>query len=187
LFEIKSTLDDGNCFYSSIYRALKNKSLLRRLINCYDSLESSNEREFIKKLRELVAKSGKRSIRNMFQHFSIENFSKNTFKQVIKYIGGISTVLRQYYDENKFQPEYEEEFIEDIQKIIRKNKSWAGNLEVDQTEDILNPCGIYLYKFNTKNTGLNKINNDYINNPNYTMSLYLINDGEVHWEYIDRK
>ena len=123
----------------------------------------------------------------MFQHFSTENFSKNTFKQVIKYVGSISTVLRQYYDENKFQPEYEEEFIEDIQKIIRKNKSWAGNLEVDQLDAILTVCGIYLVKFNNKNTALNRINNDYVSNPNYTMTLYLINNGEVHWEYIDRK
>ena len=53
--------------------------------------------------------------------------------------------------------------------------------------DILTPCGIYLVKFNNKNTALTRINNDYVNNPNYTMTLYLINRGEIHWEYIDRK
>ena len=123
----------------------------------------------------------------MFRHFLRENFNKNTFNQVIKYVGSISTVLKKYYNENKFQPAYQEEFIEDIQKVIRKNKSWAGNLEVTQVEDILNSCGIYLVKFNNKNTGLNRIKNEYNNNPNYNMTLYLINIAEVHWEYIDRK
>jgi hypothetical protein len=182
---IKPTMSDGNCFYSSVYRSLIDKGFLNNLYDCIPQLKSSDELNFIINLREYTALYAINDIKNMFNYF-IEEFDKGmdeqTFLENIKYLGGIYNVLLQYKKENKFQKQYEDDFVKDIQDIIKTNTIYAGEIEVTNVIKILKNCGIEVKIFNNYEKAKKYISN--ISDKEYNNTLFFLNLGELHWVYI---
>jgi hypothetical protein len=183
--KIKKTKDDGNCFYSSIYRSLVDKNLIKKFYKCFPKLKSIKENTFIYKMRHFVASKSDVYISNMFNNFIVSNLDKDTFKEIVTYLGSITKVLLSYYKKKKYDMKYKSEFIKDIKKIIKKDKNWVGELEVDIVKDLFKTkCKIINLKiFNNYSNAVKDIKKDIIN-LEYDNTIYIINDGEIHYEYI---
>jgi hypothetical protein len=184
--KIKETLDDGNCFYSSIYRSLKDKNLLSIFNECFSEIKSNTEKTFIKKLRSFIADNSEESITEMFSNFSNMELDEETFEGICENLGSISDVLIDFYNKDKFNPKYETQFIKKMQQNIKTNKNWVSELEVISFQNILeNQCDIKLKFFNTDKKAYSDIKNDYRKNYNkYKNTIYLLNQDGVHWVYI---
>ena len=173
------TNDDGNCFYSSVYRSLSDKQLLSRIYTIYPELKSNKEERFIKKLRRFVSDNIVEDVKQLFENF--KSMDAKTFKIVIKKIGTISKVLKKYQKADKYKNEFEQDFVKDIQKVVRKNNNWVGELEVMFVNNILtNDCFVNVNIFNNyKNAAKYIVKDDDVDN-----SIYLLNQNEVHWIYV---
>ena len=181
--KVKKTLEDGNCFYSAVYRSLKDKNLLEMLYTCIPMIRSSNEKEFINKLRIFTTIEGERSIRQIFKNYTINKLPKKTFYQIIKYIGSIKNTLKRYYENDLFKEENTDIFVDDIKKVILTDKNWAGNLEVVIISDkFFEKCKIRINLFNTLKDAVIKATKDKNLDIN---DVYLLNQNEAHWEYIN--
>ena len=184
--KIKETIDDGNCFFSSIYRACKDYGLLDTLCTCLPKLKSSSEVSFMKRLRSLIATKSIDDIKGMFVHFSTLDVDSETFEEIADSLGSISEVLNEFYQENKFKKKYEKEFIKEIQKSIKTDMNWVSEIEVNSFKKILEEeCDILLKTFNNYKVAAQTIKRDIKTNQEaYTKSLYLLNISESHWVYI---
>ena len=185
-FKMKETIDDGNCFFSSIYRSMNDYGLLDKLYTCFPKLKSSSEVSFMKRLRSLIATKSTDDIKNMFVHFSTLDVDSETFEEITDSLGSISEVLNEFYQENKFKKKYGKEFIKEIQKSIKTDMNWVSEIEVSSFKKILeDECNIFLKTFNNRKVAVEKIKNDIKNTQEgYDNSVYLLNISESHWVYI---
>lgn len=173
--KIKPTLANGNCFYSAIYRSLRDKDLLKKFYKCIPELDSKKENEFIKKARIYISEKNslKKDYKNLFdnikQELKRDPDYKLTLKEIIKSFGDSRSVIKIYIKENKFENDYKNEFIEDIQDVVKKDKTYVGEIEVLNFIKSLEKCNINVYTDKKANVGDNSIN--------------LIVRYE-HWEYI---
>ncbi len=186
--KIKNTKNDGNCFFSAIFRSLKAKNLLNDFYKCVNMIKSRTEVSFIKNIRKLIAENATDDIKNMFDNLIVISKDKKTFKLVINSLGDMNEVLQEYYDEDKYHSKYENEFIQDIQKSIQKNGNWVGQLEVDITINLFNNCefeenNLYIRVCNNYQTVKKKIKKDKIENI-FDRTIYLLNQKESHYVYI---
>jgi hypothetical protein len=186
--KIKNTKNDGNCFFSAIFRSLKAKNLLNDFYKCVNMIKSRTEVSFIKNIRKLIAENGTDDIKNMFDNLIIISQDKKTFKLVVDSLGDMNEVLYEYYDENKYRNEYENEFIRDIKKSIQKNGNWVGQLEVDITINLFNNCefeenNLYIRVFNNYQTAKKEIKKEIKENI-FDRTIYLLNQSESHYVYI---
>lgn len=186
--KIKNTKNDGNCFFSAIYRSLRDKNLLNDFYNCVDMVKARTEISFIRNIRKLIAENAIDDIKNMFDNLIVISSDKKTFKLVADSLGDMNEVLYQYYDENKYQRKYENEFIKDIQKSIQKNGNWVGQLEVDVTINLFASCeflenNLYIRVFNNYQTAKREINKEIKQNI-FERTIYLLNQKELHYVYI---
>ncbi len=137
----KPTLQDGNCFYSAIYRSLLEKDLLDELANKLN-LNLENEITFILSLRYFLSShpSFIRNYQDLFYNM-VSNFQDKEFLETFKYIlfefADTRNILVKFYREDKFKNEYLNEFIEDIQKIIQTEGTFVGEIEVNTLLSIL--------------------------------------------------
>ena len=188
-YTAKTTLADGNCLFSSIFRSLKDKNLLEKFCKCIKDIDCTNEKKFISTFRMFITeKDHSISLRyidifnNMIKNFKEPNFEEN-FKEIIKYFGDTRTVLIKFNKENKFEDKYLKEFISEIENVIVKNKTYVGEIELFEISKMIKRCDIgFIYDTNLKNfiKFIKKQNKNEINN-----SLYLIlNQEKEHWEYI---
>ena len=146
----------------------------------------NNEKNFIKNLRIKISNNTFliNNYTNLFNHmvtnFKSSNF-KYTFKQILKDMGSIRNVLKQFAKENKFTPKYLNEFLENIKMDIQKNKTYVGQIEVETISMLLKDCKISIYIF-TDYKIVSKIIEKHSDNKN---SIYIILDQEgEHYEYI---
>ena len=182
--KIKETLDDGNCFFSSIFRALQEKDLLNKFYDCFPKLKSNSEESFMKKLRAFIAENSVESISEMFTNFSELDLDEETFLEISENVGDISEVLASFFNKNKFQSKYKDQFIKAIQKSIKTDQNWVGELEVLSFQNIINnDCGIKLKTFNSHKNVISDIRNDN-KNKRYRNTIYLLNIDCAHWVYI---
>jgi hypothetical protein len=187
-FEIKKTLADGNCFYSAIYRSAKYKNLLEKLCNCV-SINCDNEKEFIKNFRNYLSNSYelKQKYLNFFNHIIRELNSKNfkeTLKIILKNMGDVRNIVKNFIKEKKFKLENFDEFFLEVQKTIRKNYTYVGEIEVSESLDILkSECDIDSKIITNKKDAKNFVKN--ISNDKYNKVFVLVlNQRGEHWEYI---
>jgi hypothetical protein len=137
----KPTLQDGNCFYSAIYRSLLEKDLIDELANKLN-LNLENEITFILSLRYFLSTNPLfiRNYQDLFYNMVL-NFQDKEFLETFKYIlfefADTRYVLIKFYRENKFKNEYLGEFIEDIQKIIQTDGTFVGEIEVNTLVSIV--------------------------------------------------
>jgi len=112
------TLDNGNCFYSSVYRNAKHNNLLNKIFACIPELNSITENAFIQKFRSYVSSNIDEKIIQMFYHLAnlIETYDTDNFYLVIHKIGDIKDIITEYKDYDLFSPEYLNDFLLDIKK-----------------------------------------------------------------------
>jgi hypothetical protein len=184
-FKVMRTLDDGNCFYSSIYRNAKHVNLLNKIFECIPELNANNETTFIKNFRNYVSYNINHKITKMFYHLSniVENYDTDNFDSIINQIGDIKDIIIEYKEYGLFSPEYLNDFILDIKNIIKTDKKYVGQLEVDFIKEKLDDCDIYINIFYNENSAIEKMKQDYEIGL-YKDSLYFINMDEVHYVYI---
>lgn len=196
---IKPTLSQGDCFYSAIYRSLRDKNLLLKFcndINKYNKypIECKSEGDFIQSFRNFLANNinFQESYIGLFLQIIImknedPNF-KDDFDLMIQYLNvSIQNLLREYNDDNKFVQSNQSNFIKDIMSIIKTRGTYVGEFEVSFTGNILEKYGIQLNIIMKK-----KNDTDYktdqeilqeIKDQNSDKNITLILDND-HYEYV---
>lgn len=191
--KIKNTKNDGNCFFSAIYRSLKDKNLLNDFYKCVDMVKSRTEKSFIKNMRLLVSENAIDDIKNMFDNLLTISRDEKTFKLVADSLGDMNEVLYEYYEKDKYRKKYEKEFIKDIQKSIQKCGNWVGQLEVDVTINLFANCEfhakqeniIYIRVFNNYQTAKREIKREIKKDlEKVDRTIYILNQREAHYVYI---
>ena len=185
--QIGKSLSQGDCFYSSIYRSLDNQNMLENVckklnINC------NEEYSFIQEFRKLVAESEE-----------IQNYYEEMFDEVLRdpdYIEGLRSVLdslgdpMQIFIENvnyirqSDRPEnsgYRDNVLEKIKDEIKKERSYAGEIEINVTKKILEDTEIQLIIIDE----LAKQNDEkFVDcDPNLENTIQLSYNGYNHYEY----
>jgi hypothetical protein len=186
--KIKNTKNDGNCFFSAIFRSLRDKNLLNDFYKCVDMVKSRTEVSFIKNIRKLIAENATDDIKNMFENLIIISKDKKTFKLVADSLGDMNEILYEYFEEDKYNNKYKNEFIQDVQMSIKENGNWVGQLEVDITINLFANCefeenNLYIRVFNNYQTVKREIKKDKIQNI-FDRTIYLLNQRESHYVYI---
>jgi len=189
--KVKKTLSNGNCFYSAIYRSLKDKNLLERLYDCINDLRSTTENEFIKNFRNYLSKDKeiesqyKQLFDNIEYNLRVDKDYKKTINTILKDMGDGRKVIKRFLKNDKFKNQYRNEFINEIKENIRKDKTYVGEFEVISSSNILrNKCNIIIERFTNSKNAKSKIENDSENKKNKSIYLIIHQDNE-HWEYID--
>ena len=185
-FKVMKTLENGNCFYSAIYRSAKNNNLLEKLFVCIPVLRADTENTFIKKFREYISDNIPNETLDTLFYTLMELYqdNKDSFNIAVNKIGDIKDVVIEYAENEMLVPEYEGDFIDDIKKAIKKDKKYVGEIEVTFIKEILQSCRLYVKIFNSSDSAINEIQTDYVSNVLYKDTLYLINIDEVHYVYL---
>ena len=183
----KKTLADGNCFYSAIYRSLVYKNLLDKFCKCVN-INCENEKEFIKNLRLLLANDNNLKIEyeRFFNYAIMLIRTKNvkTLKEIIKNLGDTRDVIEKFLKDKKFVSENFENFFEDIQNVVKKDRKYVGEIEVTVMKDILNyDCDINVEIFTNKKSAENAIKSFSENTYKNTL-VFIINTSSEHFTYM---
>lgn len=177
---IKQTLSNGDCFYSSIYRAARERpGLLARLKTCLQ-LDTQEETAFIQSFRNKVAKTiNKRGLQ--------KDNSKDIYdylKETVALKDGTYDAIMEAYP-NWFTAEFGEKgqhlgtkriFIKRLLTHVTKQGTWVSEIEVRQVVALLNPCRVSINIRTTEAKSLPMtLQGDTI--------LQLYNPSESHYEY----
>jgi hypothetical protein len=176
--EIKKTLDDGDCFYSSIYRAAEERPNLLERISIFLDLptESPTEAEFITKFREKVAEKLLMDAPESELYDRLKTVSSEDPETY-------ALMMEQYprWFVNEFGKKgknlgTKDQFYKKLIKHITKRGTWVGHLEVEQVQDMLSSINIRIYILRTMAYELPM-------REGVVDILWLYNDGEAHYEY----
>jgi hypothetical protein len=185
-FPIKRTLANGDCLFSAVFRALRDKNLLDKFNNCYEDF-GNDEKTFIKNLR--IYLSNDYYLLNQYSDMFVnivnnfktdKNYSK-IFKQILKDMGDVRKILLEYKKNKMFDISNVDNFIEDVKKEIRKEGSYTGQFEVDVIEVMITNCSISIELYRNKEELINDLKYVSDNIRNRNIFLLLRNQ---HWEYI---
>ena len=165
---VRKTLSDGNCFYSSIFRALRDKNLDDCIENL--GLDKDNETESIKKLRDIVADNSREKLENIIKDREglecfancHKNFESTAFSDLYK-------ILTEKIN------------MDNIVNKIRQDKIWATDFEFGILSTYLDGiCGIKLkIIYDCKSIS----DEDDLDLKNV---IYLYNPHGVHFEYFHK-
>jgi Type III restriction enzyme, res subunit len=184
---IAKTLDDGNCFYSAIYRALKERdSLLNDVSECL-KLNTKDETKFIMSFRDKIAdivSSGHLPGSGIGNNDKLEGplDMYNSLSQAVQenypaITEGFPPWFKVEFGEDGEHLGERPEFIKKLAKHIKQNKEWAGEIEVTIAKEELDKCNIVLtVRSNSNSLKLPKRQNS-------KDVIYLYNPEEVHYEY----
>jgi hypothetical protein len=166
----KPTLSTGDCFYSSIYRSLREQGLLEHLNRCKPLIILQSEREFIESIRELIAENDGGIYREIYEYLETIKKEREVYRSVLSAQGqwfarAFATGLPSY-----------ETFEQKVKAGIKRMTNWAAEIEVTIAVNRLAECGIQLRKFNTTIVEAEKYSNG-------MPVINLRNHGEAHWEY----
>lgn len=175
---MEKTLDDGDCFYSSIYRAAEERpGVLERLSIFLDlPTETPTEDEFITGFREQVAEK------------LLADASESELYDRLKTVSSDDpetyTLMMEQYPKwfvNEFGKKgkhlgTKDHFYNKLIKHIRKRGTWVGHLEVEQIQDMLSNINIRVYILHTMAYELPP-------REGVVDILWLYNHDESHYEY----
>jgi len=176
--KIMETLDDGDCFYSSIYRAAKERSGLLEHISASLNLPTSfpDEEEFITACRQKVADKLLLDSTESELYTRLKEVSEvdpESYKEMMEQYP--AWFVREFGKTGK-KLGTKEEFYENMVKHITSRGKWVGQIEVEQAEEMLLSINIRLkilrtiaYELPPREGGMD--------------ILWLYNPGEAHYEY----
>jgi hypothetical protein len=172
---IRKTLDQGDCFYSAIYRASKEREdLLNKLSNCL-SLDPSDEALFVQSFRNRVAN---RIISNdgpiIYDNTKLRaETNSNTYVSIIENYPEWFREEFGNYGENIGD---RDSFIQRLASHVREPGEWVGEIEVGIITEELKKCGILLEIRSNTETELYKTSQNMV-------VIHLYNPNEQHYEY----
>lgn len=176
--KIRKTLEQGDCFYSAIYRSAKERQgLLERLSSCV-GIQHTNEAEFVQGFRNIIADqivSGRLPSEeegvDTFDYLSglfISN--SNSYAELI------SSYPKWFKEEFSMGLGERETFIQLLASHSREPGEWVGEIEVRIVKVLLEPCDISI------EVRSNIQNNLYKRSQGKDV-LHLYNRSECHYEY----
>ena len=182
-FQIKKTLTNGDCLFSAVFRALRDKNLLDKFNDCYNF--GNEEKKFIRNFRKYLSnnikflESYESLFANIIEQLKNDSDYKKTFKTIIKDIGDVRDVLKYYMKNNLFKIKNLKNFLNDIKKQILIEGKYTGQIETEIVGDMLIDCDIHRVLSRDKASlikfiKINKMDNN---------AIYLLLRNE-HWEYI---
>jgi hypothetical protein len=179
---IKETLEQGDCFYSSIFRSSRERGLLEKIAECL-SLDSSSEMVFVETFRNKLADS---ISKGNLQYTHERNGNIDTYDYLVGLTGNSGTyhqVTHSY--PGWFNEEFgvggdklgdRDSFCQRLAAHIRQLGEWVGEIEVRIITEWLEGCNIKLEVRSNKETNLYKTSQG-------MDVLHLYNPSERHFEY----
>tara|TARA_Y100000389_G_scaffold40327_1_gene34894 strand:- start:3935 stop:4564 length:630 start_codon:yes stop_codon:yes gene_type:complete len=171
--EIIDVLNDGSCFYRSLYFSLRYTANINLFLRLFFHEEFSNkwtEEYFISRLRSFLSKSIKNG--NDF------DISENTFISLTSYdFETYTLIINTLFDESislilENKPKTLKKFRNILSKNILLNSTWVTQIEIEIIQKIID----------------NQINLEILHKiPNYKLNsktVYLLNINEIHYNYI---
>jgi len=154
---LTDNLSDGNCFYSAIYNAAKHQDILERIFDCL-TIPVDDEKLFIKGARLLVSDGVESGMAKPFYEAYKDTFDSD-IETLDLQIEAASSYIQKYIskkiNEKKNKPQTEfysyKDFIEELVKNIRKDRTWAGQIEVQVLKKIFSNCNIIIDFYSDSN------------------------------------
>ena len=176
------TLETGDCFYSSIFRAAREQGVLNAMQGCLRMTLGEDENLFIQEFR------GKVSAEVLANRLPKE-YDPATRRDVDVFDGlneaqGVKGLYRAQLEAfpDWFQrtflrfPTTRAEFLTNLAGQVKLVTKWVSEIEVKIVERLLNGCDILLHKVNRN---IPRAERTFNRQP----LLNLHNKGEYHWEY----
>jgi len=176
--EVRQTLDDGDCFYSSIYRAAKERpGLLERISTALNlPTDTPTESDFIIASREKIADKLLLDSTESELYTRLKEVSEvdpESYKEMMEQYP--SWFVREFGKKGE-KLGTKEEFYENMVKHITSRGKWVGQIEVEQAEELLLSINIRLkilrtiaYELPPKEGGMDIV--------------WLYNPSEAHYEF----
>jgi hypothetical protein len=139
----RDTKTQGDCFFSSIYRAAKEQNLLDILEDCLE-VETSQEEIFIQNVRDILAdkilEDEDGVISDIYENLTnLSEININSFGEIMN---GMPSWFRKEFEDGF--PEDVEEFVDIIAENERKSGNYVGEIEVNIIKKVIEECGIHL-------------------------------------------
>ena len=182
----KKTLTNGDCLFSAVFRSLRDKNLLDKFNNCYQDF-GNDETKFIKNLRfylstdNILLTQYKNMFNNIVNNFKTDKYYSAIFKTILEDLGDIRNILKHYKKNKMFKNSNLTQFLEDVQKEIRKEGSYTGQFEVEAIKEMVIGCDIGIELSRNKKELIKKIKS--MTETAINDHIFLLLRGE-HWEYI---
>ena len=176
--KIRSTLSQGDCFYSAIYRSAREREGLLEKISSRLDIQHTSETEFIQGFRNIVADEivrgnlpSEREGVDAFTYLS-DSFIRNneSFNQILQ---SYPSWFKQEFSGGLGE---RDTFVNVLSSHSRRLKEWVGEIEVRIVKELLKPLNISIeVRSNFENTLYKRsVGNDV---------LHLYNRSEQHYEY----
>ena len=187
---LTENLDDGDCYFSAIFRATEYHKLLDTLCECL-KIPIDSEKKFIKSLRTLVGEAViNGAARSTYESYK-ENFN-NEIETLKLQIESAPKYVQDFLNKKIKEKEKSrkadkvafytyETFAKELSKHIKQHNTWAGELEVIIVKNILELCNIMIDFYSSNKGGDPPKRLPYNVDDKYY--IYLYNYREIHWKH----
>jgi hypothetical protein len=152
----KKTLEDGNCFYSGIYRSARELGILGTFLLL--GLETDTEMEFIRSFRELIANE---IIADHLPKTAVQNGELDTYNSLVQadldykqIIAGFPAWFQKAFPQGEIGTR--DHFLNVMAAHVRKNGEWVGEIEVRIATALLLKHNIQIVVHKNKESNLKK-------------------------------
>jgi hypothetical protein len=171
--KIRTTLAQGDCFYSAIYRACSEQNLLN---NFEDPIDVSSEASFVVSMRQLVADRIKDDVTGLFNTAAVMYLNSPDSYDGLPHF---ALELVKAYSANS-SPDTDA-YVEKYLNKVKQRQTFSGEIEVRSVIDFLEDIGIDL--------DIRFINEEREDDPIIPIKnkIYIVNEFEGHYEFISFK
>lgn len=182
-YPIGKTKDDGNCFFSAVFRAAKDrgKPVLDQLAKCL-GITAASEPKFIQAFRNKLAeymKSGNLEATYKRLKEVAETSPANYAEAVQSFQKWFNTLFGEFGGELGTM----EEFVNRYSNKIKEDKTWVAQIEVELIRTMIEELGCnFIINIQTSNL-ISKVGDLKGTTDDGKLILTLYNKGEAHYEY----
>jgi hypothetical protein len=174
--KVKKTLDNGDCFYSSIYRAAKERDILQ-LIGDSLHIDTNNETVFITEMRRRVADHIRAGHLPKENGINVDAFNMLTTYEPETYTEILKSYPKWFQDKFSGGTGSRQSFLQRLAAESEKRYQWVGELEFRIVQSILRDNSAVLLESTTLKVSQIPLTRD-------DMPLItLYNPSESHYEY----
>ena len=193
LAKTKITLSNGDCMYSSVFRAAREQNLLKNIKEYFPDLLINNEANFIKGIRNIIANYADETLDSIYNNLKgLEKNNKNVLNLQLRMDGVFSDYQKDLIRKYIINTKNKEQFKKEYKEKIKTKGVYASEIEYKILEEILfGLCGITLISVSNDMTNRNKNNiSHYYSNTDRGIylkyepnTIYIQNQGGGHYEY----
>ena len=180
---LRHTLSQGDCFFSALYRSLRERDgLLEKIGECL-SLTIENESSFIQSLRNRIAK---RVSAGDLPYSNEKNGRLDMYDSLVQHTGNLETYseitvgfpewFRTEFGEHGENLGVRESFCQRLASHIRTSGEWVGEIEVRVVTEEFENCDVLIEIRSNNEENLYKISEG-------KDVIHLYNPSELHYEY----